>query len=84
MVELTKPIVRRLGNLVVRIAREGISIKEYRCRSWLGPVPWGSVELEAGKIEAGFAAAHNPRKPRRRRMAGEEGTTIATYFLPLP
>jgi len=33
MVELTKPIVRRLGNLVVRIAREGISIKEYRCRS---------------------------------------------------
>jgi len=73
MVELTKPIIRRHGNLVVRIAREGISIKEYRGRSWLGPVPWGSVELEAGKIEAGFAALQNPRKPARRRMAGGDG-----------
>lgn len=94
MVELTKPIVRRHGNLVIRIAREGISIKEYRRRSWLGPVPWGSIELDAAKIETGFAAAQNPRKPKRearcnggalkgRRMAGGDGPEALRRLLAL-
>ena len=42
LTHLTRPIVRRIGKLVVRIAPEGLSIRGYQCRTWRR-VSWLSV-----------------------------------------
>ena len=42
LTQLKRPIVRRIGRLVVRIAPEGLSVRGYGCRKWR-QVSWLSV-----------------------------------------
>ena len=42
LTELDRPVTRRNGRLVVRISKEGVEMRGYRCRTW-HPVPWARV-----------------------------------------
>ena len=42
MTELTKPLVRRAGNLVVKISRKGVTLRRYRCHRYV-TVSWEEI-----------------------------------------
>lgn len=46
--KLKRPIVRRIGNLVVRIDAEGVAIRGHRKRTWRR-LPWPELAAAAGE-----------------------------------
>lgn len=67
MTNLEKPVTRRVGDLVVKIAAEGVYVREARRRHWYGPVGWGYILLQAAKATADEVVASRPRRHRASR-----------------
>lgn len=70
---LTRTVVRQIEGaagpadaIIVRLEHEGVYVRIPRSRTWLGPVSYGRLMLQAGAVSAGHPDAAAPRKRRRR------------------
>ena len=63
LTELRTPLVRRIGNLVVRIETDGVRVRYHRRRAWSKLVPWDQVVCCALLIEGCSHTAEEWRKP---------------------
>ena len=59
---LKRPLVRRIGRLVVRLSEEGLEVKGYRKRKWW-PVCWAQLASLAGETLPAVLEAERAELP---------------------
>jgi hypothetical protein len=45
--KLSKPLVRDVGDYLVRLTVDGVEIREKGRRGWSAPLPWSFIHLKA-------------------------------------
>jgi hypothetical protein len=79
MTELTKPVTRRVRfkpsgysarELIVRIAPEGLYLREAGRRTWYGPMSWNSLHVRAAELSVEPTRRQAAVARRRRLQVG--------------
>lgn len=69
MTKITKPLLRYVGNYVIRLTVDGVEIREKRRRAWSAPLSWGYIHQKAWDTD-GVSEHRRTRRDRKRKHFG--------------